>query len=127
MYIPYKDHCSVSALLGLTLTSVAGMEDGSPEVTFTSSCGRQFGMYHEQDCCETVLLEDVEGDVDDLIGQPITLAEECEGVAEAPEYAESYTYTFYRIATAKGWVVLRWLGESSGYYSEGVDFGELKG
>lgn len=126
MYISYKNHCDVSVLLGLVLTSVEGLENGGAEVTFTAEDGRQFGMYHEQDCCESVSIEDVEGDVQDLIGSPITTAEEVDGVAEAPEYAESHTWTFYRLATAKGWVVVRWLGESNGYYSEGVDFGEIK-
>lgn len=119
MYIPWNHRCSVSQLIGLTLSSITGLENGSEDVTFKSECGRQFLMFHDQGCCENVTLEDVEGDVSDLIGSPILMA-------EAPEYADSYTWTFYRISTAKGWVVLRWLGESNGYYSESVDFGEIK-
>ena len=88
-------------------------------------------MFHDQDCCESVTLEDVCGDLQDLIGSPILEAEEVvsanvnpEGV-KVPEYQESFTWTFYKIATAKGRVTLRWYGDSNGYYSESVYFAKL--
>ena len=71
-------------------------------------------------------MEDVCGNLDDLIGSPILRATEDtsdknpEGVK--PEYQDSFTWTFYNIATAKRHVPIRWYGESNGYYSESVDF-----
>lgn len=76
--------------------------------------------YHEQDCCEHVRIEDVCGDFNDLIGEPLTEAEEVYGYNGPSIEAESYTWTFYKFATRKGSVTVRWLGTSNGYYSEGV-------
>jgi hypothetical protein len=86
-------------------------------------------MYHSQDCCESVSIEDVEGDICDLIGSPIVLAEEAPSQDEQPgrDHGDSFTWTFYRLATEKGFVVIRWYGESNGYYSERVDFEVVAG
>lgn len=114
-------------LRGKVLTEVTGLNKDSGEVTFKAEDGSVYLMYHEQDCCESVSIEDVCGCVDDLIGSEILLAEEIvsedwpEGV-EKPEYCDSFTWTFYKLATRKGWVDIRWFGESNGYYSESVDF-----
>lgn len=35
--------------------------------------------YHDQDCCESVEIEDVCGDLRDLVGEPLTEAEEVQG------------------------------------------------
>jgi hypothetical protein len=122
-------YCNVSVLAGQTLTSVERV--GDEEIIFTADSGRRFKLYHEQGCCESVQIEDVNGDLNDLVGVPILQAEEVcferdenpEGMAEP--YGESFTWTFYKFATAKGYVTIRWLGESNGYYSESVDFCEL--
>lgn len=104
-------------LLGKTLIDI---RDSKEEVRFFTDDGLEFLMSHYQDCCEYVRVEEVIGDYSDLIGSPILRAEE---VSEtATESSESGTWTFYKLATIKGEVVIRWLGESNGYYSERVDF-----
>jgi len=117
---------AISELIGKTLTGIEG-KVGGDRITFTAGDGTSWVMYHSQNCCESVDVEDICGDLQDLIGSPIIQAEESsnnewpEGV-EPLQYNESYTWTFYRIATAKGLVVIRWYGSSNGYYSESVDF-----
>ena len=123
-----KRERNVSAMLGETLTAVKGAEAGSDEVHFATASGRTFRMWHQQDCCESVSVNEIVGDIADLIGSPLTMAEEVssdDGIDESTKpqpYSDSWTWTFYRFATIKGYVTLRWLGESNGYYSESVDF-----
>ena len=120
-----------SILKGLTITSIDGLEYDSSEVIFTTSEGRRFEMSHSQDCCERVSIEDVCGDVNDLLNSPILLAEEVTS-EEDPEdiqkdyHDDLYCWTFYKLSTFKGDVTIRWYGESNGYYSVGVDFRETK-
>lgn len=85
-------------------------------------------MYHDQDCCDSVSINDIIGDIDDLLNTPILLAEERSSDDPEdfdPTNHESYTWTFYELATIKGTVQIRWFGESNGYYSESVTFKEI--
>lgn len=111
-------------LLGRTLRAVKLDNDTwASEIKFVTDTGTVFRMDHDQDCCETVSVDEIHGDLDDLIGSPITMAEVADDYFGKPsEYAESYTWSFYKLATAKGYVTIRWLGESNGYYSERVGF-----
>jgi len=82
-----------------------------------------FHFYHAQDCCESVFIDDVVGDLADLIDTPILMAEEVSGESPAgfdENDHESCEWTFYKFATIKGYVDVRWFGESNGYYSTGV-------
>jgi hypothetical protein len=116
----YHDNSvDLESLKGLQINAVNGMGEGSESVVFTLSNGKQFTMYHEQDCCESVYLADVCGDIDDLINATIVHFEERTEGQESDW--DSTTYTFYDIQTTKGSVNLRWIGTSNGYYSESVD------
>ena len=118
----------VSELIGKTLEKIIRGDD---EITFVCSDGKVYKMYHDQDCCEGVYVEDICGDLNNLIGRTLLMAEEATS-DENPEgviigYQDSFTWTFYKFATMKGYVTIRWYGESNGYYSESVTFKEIEG
>ena len=120
-----------SILKGQIITSIEDLEYGSSRVIFETSDGRRFEMSHSQDCCEIVSIEDVCGDVNDLLNSPILLAEEItsdeDPIEVNKEYHDAlYCWTFYKLSTFKGDITIRWYGESNGYYSVGVDFNEIK-
>lgn len=153
-----------ASMIGVTMVKVTGHEQGSDSMIFHADDGRRFVFYHQEDCCESVCIEDLCGDVEDLVGSPLLVAEEVSSatrearldrlssnhtfdakdlVVEAEvqklcdvhahvfdtsalekDLGDSFTWTFYRFATAKGHVTVRWLGVSNGYYSESVSFRE---
>ena len=124
-----------SDLVGLSIRQIIVEQEGKvdwshdgsyPEIDgdyikFETYDGRTFVLLHVQDCCEQVYIESITGDILDLLHEPITLAEEVVNDSNG----EDYTWTFYRVATAKGMVIVRWRGESNGYYSERVSFFEI--
>lgn len=96
---------------------------GDNEIQFIDSENNIYHMYHEQDCCEEVYIKDICGNLSHLLDSPITMAE-CivnKGNIDEDEWGTG-TWTFYKLATVKGYVTISWYGESNGYYSETVDF-----
>ncbi len=64
----------------------------------------------------------------ELVGSPILMADESRGDTGYDEEREEnshYLWTFYRFATKKGYVDLRFLGTSNGFYSEEMTFVRL--
>ena len=90
-------------------------------IVFVKEDGDLYVLSHEQDCCESVWVESIDGDLEDLIDNPLIMAEEvCERIDDDDEYLRQEFY-FYKFATAKGYVTIRFNGESNGYYSTQVD------
>lgn len=129
MGLVYSDSESTPALLvGRTIESIEVNED-QDEMYFVCTDGEAFRAYHMQDCCESVVIHDFSGNLPDLIGSPIVQAteestdEEWPADVEKPDFLESFTWTTHRFVTQAGSeVVVRWVGESNGYYSESVYF-----
>jgi hypothetical protein len=119
---------TIATMLGETISRIDGKK-GEEEMIFHAISGKRFVFYHQRSCCESVTIEDISGDLSDLIGCPIAQAEVVSSPAQTDDcnynydgYHSSHTWTFYKFATQKGYVTVRWLGESNGYYSEEVDF-----
>lgn len=122
-------------LVGKTIVGIEG-EVGDEELILACSDGTTYRMCHYQDCCERVQVEDICGDLLDLIGSPILRAEESTSKDIDPpdyqpndegyNYRESFRWTFYKIDTVRGGITIRWLGTSNGYYSERVNFEEVE-
>jgi hypothetical protein len=140
-------------LKGKILTKIETCDDGE-RMTFHCTDGQVFQLKYYQDCCAHCNVEDVCGEIEDLLGSPILMAEEAQ--SEEPTEAilaerraeyekekagdhcyydsfedycssrfDSETWTFYKLATVKGHVTLRWYGSSNGYYSETAIFERL--
>lgn len=116
----------IKELIGKTFASVEPRN--ADRLVMVTDDGKFYVFHHSQDCCESVTIDDIAGDLSDLVGTPILEAEEVSGGTELTpdgyrhEYEpDSLTWTFYKFATIRGRVTVRWLGESNGYYSESVD------
>lgn len=120
--LPFSD------LVGKIFTEVYHNKEKT-ELYFVDTQKRNisYQLYHEQDCCESVWLDDIVGELSDLCNTPILMAYEASQHLEPTENEyDSITWTFYHVATIKGYVTLRWVGSSNGYYSERVSFSKLE-
>lgn len=123
----------ISVLVGKTVESIELLNG---QVTFNVASDGKYKLTYEGDCCSEGELIDVAGELTDLVGSPIVMAElvtNTDAVRQnhlppsATERAEqmdqgSFTWSFYKFATAKGYVTLSWFGTSNGYYTETVEF-----
>ena len=124
IYWPEEQNEFFKKLVGKKIIDVRGLCRDSNYVSILFEDGSAIKFYHSQSCCESVDLDDVCGDVDDLLNATlygIELRDNLEYYPARDCYDESYTWSFYSIRTDKGYVDLKWYGCSNGYYSETVD------
>lgn len=100
------------------------VNDVATEIVFKNN-DFEFRFYHEYDCCESVYIESITGEIEDLINEPIHFIDE----SKSPYFEDTYgllmggankdecIWTFYKFGTRKGYVDIRWIGGSNGYYS----------
>ena len=117
------DDYDLSQLIGKTLREVT--QNSRESIDFHAESGERWQMRYEANCCASCEIEDVVGDLSDLVGSRIIMAEAAAN-SDDPKQQEvqdySFTWTFYKFATAKGYVTIRWYGSGNGYYSETASF-----
>jgi hypothetical protein len=96
------------------IIAIEGLENGSSELVMIFDNGK-IRFHHIQDCCESVYIADFEGDPKDIVGELLVSA------AEVVSSEDGSTWTFYHFRTTNGDLMVRWCGNSNGYYSERVD------
>lgn len=118
-----ENFARISDLLGCTIVNVE-QPLGGDCLYFTLDNGTRFRMRHAQECCEDVYIHDIAGDFADICNAPILMAEESVSSEHPPADMddECFRWTFYKFATIKGYVTIRWAGASNGYYGVSVDF-----
>lgn len=111
-------------LEGRLIDRIVGLHTESGEVLFYMHDGALYKMYHRSDCCEHVSIAEIVGELNPGPWEQcwIVRAEESTREATGEECSEAGLWTFYRMDTTQGCIVIRWLGQSNGYYSMSVDF-----
>lgn len=113
-------------LKGKKITEVNGLVVDESEITITLEDGSSIRMYHSQECCEEVYVEDIVGDVNIVDSIFYEIIEKVSNTDSLPkdvntqEYGDVEEWTFYTIKTSKGYLDIRWYGTSNGYYSTSV-------
>jgi hypothetical protein len=120
-------NCDIREVIGKTMAKVA--QNGRESIDFEAVTGERWRMWYEPDCCASCEIEDVAGDLADLVGSPIVMAEAATNQDNPKNQGgyvdDSWTWTFHKFATAKGYVTIRWYGSSNGYYSETASFSRI--
>lgn len=124
MFVGFSNCCDIDVLKGKTLVEVErSLYNANDALFFKTADGEFYIMTHDQECCESVSIDDICGDFADLLNEKILTAEELNNDCPVDEerIEDTYTWTFYHLATFHGDVTIRWFGTSNGYYSESAD------
>jgi hypothetical protein len=124
------EYAKITDLIGKTIYDIVFVDCGDEhEIIFYCKDKNNeditYKMYHEQDCCETVIVKEMDNDLANIRGLVISAEEVSSGSVEGEDedgLDYSNTWTFYKIQTDKDFINISWLGVSNGYYSEAVDF-----
>lgn len=125
----FKEYTNISILKDKIISKIEQSinEKSRNDVLIFYVNNKKYYMEHFQDCCENVYIESIDGNLEDLLNSTILQAEEINSTEPYKEnksvcHDDSFTWTFYKLATIKGYVTIRWFGTSNGYYSEDVSF-----
>lgn len=124
-----KTEVSISALRGQTLASVDYLPpdlDCEERFLLTTVDGRTYEISHHQECCESVQLEETEGDWQKIIGRVIVDAEKHTIEVSQKNETVDVRLTELVFRTDEHTLIQRWIGESNGYYGIEVDVYELE-
>ena len=118
------ENCDISILKGEVVEKITNNDN--EEMIIECESGKSYKMYHEQDCCEYVTIEDLSCDIQRLVGEEVINAYSSSKDGEEGSCGDTSTWTFYTINTLNNSLTIRWYGSSNGYYSEGVSFIRIK-
>lgn len=117
-----KEHCK--KLEGVWLKSISFIEeseDESQRVVFNTKGGNVFQISHIRDCCESVVLSSIKGNLSNLLNEKII---SCTYYREYSICEEDFQ--FYKLETRKGIVEFVWHGDGSDCNSStDVDFSQI--
>lgn len=117
----------ISSLVGKTITSLY-WDQYKSELTMIDSDGIHHSLGGISGDGGCVYVEDVNGNLDDLLNSPILMAEEKTAPADGSSIWSNYQdrHFFYEIATIKGAVHMRFFGEAGAYYAAEAWFHSYK-
>ena len=99
-------------VLGATILSINGCEEGSDKVEIVTDRGSLFmgASKYQTEEYTTMEVADVVGDIADVIGRVVRIAEERtdEDCPSGYEHSGGETWTFYEIRTDGGDITIRW-------------------
>ena len=100
----YRNSCDIKDMVGKKITGIYYDEENFQILTDDGV----YAFYHEQSCCESVWLTQVDGISDKIIGSRIVITEDVLDEKDT-EYGHT-TWSFYKIGTNKGMIDFRWQG-----------------